>query len=329
MTTKRKKAAKPSTALVRRSQQIGRNYTRAVRQASRPAALIPAPGQLDANLLGEETSLGALGLVEIKLTPAEEKVLGEPVREADVEIKPNGRAYLSHPAYTRWFNRAFGRLGWGLVPRAKPMRSGNSVVTPYILYIHGKPAALAWGEQEYFEGNRDQTYGDALEATVASALRRCAKRLGVGLELWDRAWVNRWVSLHAVEVRTTDTKTKGGFKWRRKIDPPFWNEVTQPRIGDGMQTQQRSRTEAPGHTDANQDEPITAKQRQRLFVMLRNSKRDEATFRAWLKGHYGLDSTKAIKRRDYETICDAIESPAPMFSTPPRVEHEREPGEEG
>jgi hypothetical protein len=304
---------------------------------ARRAELVTAPPPLDPNTLGDEMTLGALGLVEIKLTKAEEEILAEPVPIDDVEIKPNGRPFLSHPGYTRWFNRAFGRLGWGLVPRAKPMRSGNSVVCPHILYIHGKPAAMAFGEQEYFEGNKDQTYGDALEATIASALRRCAKRLGVGLELWDRPWLNRFMATRCVKVRTTDTKFNGGWKWRRKIDPPFWNEVGN-RGGEHVQ-QQQERRQAPGHHDGRGAEKITAGQRKRLFAILRSSGRDEATFRAWLKGHYGLDSTKDITQGDYDAICSMVESSAPMFANPPRAidpdshmdeaPHDREPGEEG
>jgi hypothetical protein len=222
------------------------------------------------------------------------------------------------------------------VPRAKPMRSGNSVVCPYVLYIHGKPAAMAFGEQEYFDDNKDQTYGDALEATVASALRRCAKRLGVGLELWDRTWLNHFMATRCIKVLTTSHE-KNPYRWRRLIDPPFWNEVGN-RGGERVQ-QQQQRRQAPGHHDGNGEQPITAPQRKRLFAILRSSGRDEPTFRAWLKGHYQLDSTKGIKQKDYDVIVAAIESPAPMFANPPRQTddeskmhegpHEREPGEEG
>jgi hypothetical protein len=97
-------------------------------------------------------------------------------------------------------------------PAAKPLKSGNSVVQPYVLYIHGKPVAFAMGEQEYFEGNKEQTYGDALEATVASALRRCMKRLGIGLELWDRAWVDNFMAEQGVHVQIENKDgSKNGF----------------------------------------------------------------------------------------------------------------------
>ena len=55
-----------------------------------------------------------------------------------------------------------------------------------MLFVHGKPVAFATGEQDYFETNERQTYGDALEATMSSALRRFCKHLGMGLELLDK-----------------------------------------------------------------------------------------------------------------------------------------------
>lgn len=105
-----------------------------------------------------------------------------------------------------------------------------------------------------------------------------------------------------------------------------------------MQQQQTRRPPAAGHTDARGDEKINAAQRKRMFAILRSSGRDEATFRIWLKGHYGLDSTKDVQRRDYDAICSMIESTAPMFASPARAvdddsnmhegPHERQPGED-
>jgi hypothetical protein len=288
--------------------------------------------------LGEEAALGALGLVEVKLTKREELILNEPAPIGDVLIKPTGQPYLSHPSYTRWFNRAFGRLGWGVVMRGKPRSSTTEggkvqVVAPYVLYIHGRPAAFAFGEQEYFESNKEQTYGDALEATVASALRRCAKRLGVGLELWDKPWLNAFMAQHCVKVKLKPKKPdeKPSYVWRRRVDPPFWNE-------EGSVQQQRTAAPAAGH-DGRGDEFITqtrkddkgvkhAGQVERLWVIIRNSGRDPEAVRTWLHDVYGVDSTRKIKQRDYEAICAAIESPNPFL--PKKAELvEREPGEEG
>jgi hypothetical protein len=234
-------------------------------------------------------ALGSLGLVEITLTEKEEAVLAEAVNPADVLWRAQKRdgplviPYLPHQTYTRWFNRAFGRTGWALVPVGLPsMDAANKcVVCPYILHIHRQPVAFAMGEQEFF-GGEHQTYGDALESTVASALRRCAKRLGVGLELWDKAYVAR-------------LRRQGGQQTSPATD-------AVPPAG---------RPPAASH-HPKEDEPITQPQRQRLWVILKKSGRVETEAKMWLKAVYGVDSTKELKRRDYDDVCAAIEATGPL-----------------
>lgn len=291
-------------------------------------AIVHAPAEA-VSMLGDDAEIGALGMVEVKLTKEEEVILSRPVDVKDVMIKPTGQAYLSHPAYTRWFNEAFGRLGWAIVPRSKPIRqvSGEKVqvVVPHMLYIHGQPAAFAMGEQEYSERNREQTYGDAVEATVASALRRCAKRLGVGLELWDKRFLHAFIKDHCVKVwRGTDTKPS----FRRIDDPPFYDERGMQAGDETRGTQENRKMEhtsgqrqapAAGH-DGTGDIVISRPQGGRLWGILKSSGRDEETFKKWLKARYGYTSTKEITRRTYDAICTAIAAPGELPA--------REPGED-
>lgn len=288
--------------------------------------LLPPAGS-EERVITDGIALGALGLVELKLTDAEEKVLSEPAPIAEIMVKPTGQPYLSHPSYTRWFNRAFGRTGWSLVPVGKAAISGKSVVCPYVLHVHGQPVALAWGEQEYHENNRDQTYGDALESTVASALRRCAKRLGVGLELWDRDFLNRWLYENALRV-VVDVRGDRREQWRRKNDRPLRGEQHVAGEGEHYENrhefrggerggkQERQASTAPPreeqHTHRDSGAPISEKQAQRLWVIIRNSGRDEQQVKEWLHRVYGLDSTKKIPRSSYDRICQAVEDPGDL-----------------
>lgn len=327
-----------------------RSYTRTVApRASRPAqamglmvrdpqGLLPAPAPVTLaehdGVLGDEASTGALGIVEVKLTDAEELVLSRAVNMDDVLMKPTGQPYLSHPAYTKWFNAAFGRLGWAIVPKSKPVKLGTSVVCHYLLYIHGQPVAFAIGEQEYHENNREQTYGDAVEATVASALRRCAKRLGVGLELWDKRWLQAFIDERCVKVFL---RAKGGddpkVAWRLKTDRPFWNESgavdSETSRRDSRETAKLS-PPAISH-DGKGNEKITAEQVKRLWVIARKAGREDVAVKAWLVIAYGVDSSKDIKRKDYETICDVLGRPGPLLmpGTTIAATATREPGEEG
>ena len=281
-----------------------------------PATLvINDPHQLLPGALGDDAAVGMLGQVEIKLTKQEEEILSEPVQLDDIRMKPTGQPYLSHPTYTRWFNRAFGRLGWAIVQQSKPIRSVNgkkvSVVCPYMLYIHRQPAAFALGEQEYFEDSQEQTYGDAYEATVASALRRCAKRLGVGLELWDKIFLHEFITQHCVMV-AVQTRQGRKDRWRRKTDPKLPGE-----LGGASQGVADAEREEPYRTTTGDNgsmataplaepEPVVTKeQRQRLGRLITQSGRHEAEVRLWLKKRYNVTSAQ-IRQHDYQQICDQI-----------------------
>lgn len=290
-----------------------------------PRVEVIQPVDPNARQTGEGLMIGELGLVELKLSKKEEAALSRPAPIEQVRIKPTGQVYLSHPTYTLWFNEAFGRLGWSIVPVGKPQLSGKSVVCPYVLFIHGKPVRFAYGEQEYFEANKDQTYGDALESTVASALRRVAKRLGVGLELWDPAFGEAFVAEHCIQVPCRRRDGSTAMQWRRRKDPKFWNELDpQHARRDDVQPSQRVAApewdprgappdQAPpaGHHQ-QAGHPITDKQRKRLWVIIRNSRRDEEQVRAWLERRFGWTSTKQVTREMYEYVCTAVEAPGSL-----------------
>jgi hypothetical protein len=325
---RRKPASKPTTALAL-----------VPKKALRPIA-VPAPGPdwgalipggaaplntrtldvVTASLekrITDETSVSSLGLQPLKLSKQAEKVLSREVDVSDIRIKPTGQVYVSHPTYTKWFNEAFGRLQWSLVPASKPVRTDKGVARDFLLYVHGQPVAAAQGEQDYIETNREQSYGDALEACNASALRRLAKRLGVGLELWYKAWVDRYIDEHCVCVATDK-----GDRWRRRVDPPLKGEkgVTNTKTRQPATYEDDVRhTTAPAPqpkegdrskiTKGNKDRPG---QVERLWVIIRNSGRNEQTIRNWLHDVWGYDSTQDIRKQDYEAICKAIEAEGPL-----------------
>lgn len=348
MATKRK--SKPVVALARRRPTLQPEPRQQIELVIHdPRQMLPVPPAASLNTLRElddKVLIGGLGTVELKFTEAEEKIFNEPVLESEVLIKPTGQAYLPHGAYTRWFNRALGRGAWQLVPVSKVRISGSTVVCEYMLHIHGKPVAFALGEQEYHESNKEQTYGDAYEATNASALRRVAKRLGIGLELWDRRWLNSFMDRTSVKV------WKDGEKrpfFRRVDDPPFWWEQPQPRrdntsvvnmaTGEEWTPPPPQQTSRPIAQRADGDTIISniardpknpnkkVGQVQRLAIIIRGSGRDIADVKAWLAIAYGYTSTKDILRKHYDAICAAVESPNPLPPGP--LQQEREPGEEG
>jgi hypothetical protein len=329
MTNRKKKAtkAKPrpraaapkpttSTALVLSSKQINRVRQELVERLA-TEGVTAAP--VTAGILGEDAAIGMVGQFDIHLTDREEEVLSEAVNLDDVQIKPTGELYLPHEVYTRWFNRAFGRLGWAIVPAARPRTNSKSVVVPYVLYVHGKPAATAWVEQEYHESNERQTLGDAVESTVASALRRIAKRLGVGLELWRRSWLERVVYDRAIPVMV---KTRSGGEmqqWRLTNQLPLKGEIGPAdragasrgaRFDRGGEREERGAGDvrrAPAGTDGNGGAKISEPQHRRLWSIAKGAERSNAEVKAWLLSRFGVDA-RDLLRKDYDYVCEQLEA---------------------
>jgi hypothetical protein len=151
-------------------------------------------------------------------------VLLAPVDPARVEIKPDGTVYLPWTEYARRLTAAFGAMGWAMVPLAKPMREGNQCIVHYALVVEGRFVADAVQGHPYWQTNRNQDWGDAVESAKSECLRRCCKALGGTLELWDFDWRQEWLSKYAVRVWNQE---KHAYWWRRK-DRPAWVWEAKP-----------------------------------------------------------------------------------------------------
>lgn len=248
----------------------------------------PTGAMVQTGQLADLATVGALGLAELKLTAEEERILSEPVNPADVRWKPRVKdgppeiPYLPHPVYTRWFCRAFGRTGWALVPTQRPQRVENLMLREFVLYVHGVPVASAIGEQEYYPTNKQQTYGDVIESLYASGLRRCAKHLSVGLEMWDKDYLDRL------------PRPKGVKRVQREefIDAEPMREPEPARMGDKT--------------------PLTAAQWDRLQQIADKAGRDPAEVGMWLRKRYRLADLKQLPRSVYAEVCRMLEARGPL-----------------
>lgn len=333
MSTKTKKTKK-TTALAKRAPAKKKHTRTTALLPKAPAAQVEAPPASIETLaasLDENIALGQFGLVEVKFTAEEEAVLSRPVKIEDMRILPTGAVYLPHQNYTRWLNAAFGRTGWALRPASKPLLNNNTVVVPYLLMIHGKPVAFALGEQEYFDNNKSQSYGDALESTVASGLRRCCKHLGLALELWDRSFGEQFKEEYCVSVFNEKTNRP---EWRRRIDPPFWWEKKsrrEQRTVDLRESRPPAQPVRPVAHFANATEPIGDDKRRKFWAIARRSGRSEQEIHDYLRETFGYTSTTQITHANFDTITAALEHPGALPGTEQfQLEREetlgREPG---
>lgn len=70
--------------------------------------------------------------------------------------------------------------------------TGSHVYVDGIMLIRGAFVGSAIGEMTYYPDNHTQNYGDAVEGAETAALRRCCKRLGIGLQAWRKDWCLGW-----------------------------------------------------------------------------------------------------------------------------------------
>lgn len=146
----------------------------------------------------------------IEITEAQRKILFNPVKEEDVEIRPDGLIYLPWMEYVSRLRDAFG-ISWAIIPKDMPKFEGNHIFWSFYLMIQGKLAGFAIGEQQYHPSNATMTYGDAIEGAKSNALMRLCKGLGISLELWKPSFVRGWKAKYAEEY-----DDKGRKKWRKK-----------------------------------------------------------------------------------------------------------------
>jgi hypothetical protein len=164
----------------------------------------------------------SLDLSKVGTTVLDEKaetVLNEALKPEEVSIRPDGLVYLPWTWYADRLNRAFGRLGWGLVPQAGPMKQdmGNNVlvVWGHWLVVRGVPVGFEMGECAYNPTNHTMSFGDAAAGAKSNALARNCKMLGMSLELFNQEWIEAWKAKYAERVKNP----KGGrpeFIWRKK-----------------------------------------------------------------------------------------------------------------
>ena len=107
----------------------------------------------------------------IEITEVQKKILFAPVKDEDVEVRPDGLVYLPWMAYVERLRDAFG-IAWCIIPKSMPKLQQNHMYWPFYLMIQGKLAGFAIGEQEYQPNNRNMSYSDASEGAKSNALMR-------------------------------------------------------------------------------------------------------------------------------------------------------------
>jgi len=165
-------------------------------------ALTPAQARVEsvADVLAKARAQASL----LKLTPEEVRLLKAEFPDEAFKMGAGGDPnliYIEHAFLRDRFDEALGMCQWSLI-RSRPhwaeeyqTSKGAKAVRIYAdcaLVIRGCLVAEAIGEMSYFPNNATQNYGDAAEGSETAAFRRCAKKIGVGLQAWKKDYGEGW-----------------------------------------------------------------------------------------------------------------------------------------
>lgn len=140
---------------------------------------------------------------ELRLTPEETKALKAEFADECFLPGAAGKDNLIYIEGAHIRDRLDGALGigqWALVPRSRwndefttgKGQPGIKVYVEAMLIVRGCYVTEAIGDMDYYPHNASTNFGDAVEGAESAALRRVAKKMGIGLQAWSKTWCAGW-----------------------------------------------------------------------------------------------------------------------------------------
>ena len=111
--------------------------------------------------------------------------------------------YISHIHLSNRLNEVLGIGQWAMLRRNirqedTETAKGQKMSRIYfegVLVVRGTFLCEAIGTGNYYPHNPNDDYSGALEKAMSNCLTRLCKRLGIGSQVWDRAYCNRWLKI--------------------------------------------------------------------------------------------------------------------------------------
>jgi len=220
-----------------------------------------------------------VGIASRPVEKSAQDILTAPLRDDEIEIRPDdGMLYLPQTRYRLRLNQAFGVGGWALrLKPENPLVQGNRVFWPGMLYAGGRFLAEAMGEGRWIEKNAKSTYGTATESAKSDCLTRCCKDIGVGLELWDPVFTQKWKARWAHEIRNPENYGP----------PTIWAKRETPVGGPTPPP--------PPQKDVTADRPPADAEQTGRVLSLLDAKRWAPPYRRnWLRKHFGVEQVDEL-----------------------------------
>jgi hypothetical protein len=199
----------------------------------------------------------------LELADKQNEILFAPVQDDEVYIKPDGLIYMTWTKYSSRLSRALG-ASWTMLPENMPKisKDGFFVIWGFHLIIKGVYCGFAIGEQEI--ASKRMTFGEACEGAKSNALTRLCKSLGIGLELWDKGFIDGWLSKYA-NKKWVDGQNgaRGKNVWSLKPNAfaDFKKPQAQPIVqsqADNLAATKANQSQTEGRVERNQTTPVVS-----------------------------------------------------------------------
>ncbi len=166
-----------------------------------PTSQTPAQARNDA--VSSLTMAAYAKASQLVLTPEERDKLMADFPDDAFRPGAGGKAqllYIEHAYLRQRLHEVFGPGQWAVIPRSRwtedfTTSKGTPAKRVYVevmLVVRGCFVAEAIGDMDYFPGNAQTNFGDAVEGAKSAGLRRLAKELGIGLQAWRKGFSDEW-----------------------------------------------------------------------------------------------------------------------------------------
>ncbi len=174
-----------------------------------PETVLPAKATKDVAMLRTEAVASLLHTAyekasTLELSPQERQQLLAEFPDEAVRRGAGGDddlIYIEHAYIRERLLQVFGPGAWSEVPRriwGEDIRTskggmGTRLYADVVLLIRGCYVGEAIGAGTFYKDNPKQNYSDAAEAAQSEAVRRIAnKKLGIGIQVYKKAWCEAW-----------------------------------------------------------------------------------------------------------------------------------------
>lgn len=181
---------------------------------------------------------------ELRLTPEETKALKADFPDECFRSGASGKEALIYIEGLHLRNRLDDVLGigqWCLLPRCRWTEAngkGTIVYVEAMLVVRGCYITEAIGDMTYYPSNAQTNFGDAVEGAESAALRRCAKKMGIGLQAWSKSWCEGWWKRKNELAKTPEAKprTNTAPQAAKPQSPPTTQPPAKPAAQASPQT---------------------------------------------------------------------------------------------